>query len=301
MFASLKVENNPAVPGICYGLLAALLWGAWPVVSSLGLREQTLTAYDITALRFGVAGVLLLPLIIKRGVRGIGWIGALILAFGAGVPYMLITVAGMTYAPASHMGIIAPSSMMTISTIGSWLILGDRPDRTRIIGLIVIILGVALLGGQALISSQRQDQWVGDLLFVAGGACWACYTVGSKYFKADPLHATALVAVISMILYLPLYFTLGEPKIFTAPGNEVIFQALFQGVGSAFLALLFYTKAVSLLGAARGAVFAALVPGIAVLLAYPILGESLSVLEFAGVCVVTIGMVGALGLIKWKK
>ncbi|WP_020593868.1 DMT family transporter [Kiloniella laminariae] len=301
MFVSLKIENNPVVPGIIYGLLAALLWGAWPVVSSLGLREQVLTSYDITALRFGVAGVILFPLIVKRGVQGIGWLGALILAFGAGVPYMLITVSGMTYAPASHMGIVAPSCMMTISTIGSWFILGDRPDRSRIIGLIVIIFGVGLLGWQGLTSSQKEDQWIGDLLFVAGGACWACYTIGSKYFKADPLHATALVAVISMIGYLPLYFVFGDPQIFTAPRNEVVFQALFQGIGSALLALLFYTKAVSLLGAARGAVFAALVPGIAVLLAYPVLGESLSPLEFAGVCVVTVGMVGALGFIKLKK
>ncbi len=286
--------------GIIYGLMAALLWGAWPVVSSLGLKENTLTSYDITALRFAVAGTVLLPLILRKGVKGIGWPGALLFAFGAGAPYMLITVTGLTFAPASHMGIVAPSCMMILSTVGSWFILGDRPDKNRLFGISVIVLGVAVLGWQGL-TTAGEDQWIGHLLFIGGGACWACYTVGTKYFQADPLHATALVAVLSMVLYLPFYFMFGDPQIFTAPIKETLFQASFQGFGSAILALLFYTKAVAILGAARGAVFATLVPGIAVLLALPVLGEVPTSIEIIGVCVVTIGMVAALGLLKPRK
>ena len=299
MLNTLKADQNTLTMGIIYGLMAALLWGAWPVVSSLGLKENTLTPYDITALRFTVSGLVLLPLILRKGVKGIGWPGALLFAFGAGAPYMLLTVTGLKFAPASHMGIVAPSCMMTISTIGSWFILGDRPSKNRLFGLGIVILGVAILGWKGL-SSSGEDQWMGHLLFVAGGGCWACYTVGTKYFKADPLHATALVAVLSMVLYLPLYFLFGDPQVFTAPLEEILFQGIFQGFGSAILALLFYTKAVALLGASRGAVFAALVPGIAVILALPVLGEVPTIVEIVGVCVVTVGMVAALGLIKFK-
>ena len=103
-----------------------------------------------------------------------------------------------------------------------------------------------------------------------------------------------------MVLYLPLYFLFGDPQVFTAPLEEILFQGIFQGFGSAILALLFYTKAVALLGASRGAVFAALVPGIAVILALPVLGEVPTIVEIVGVCVVTVGMVAALGLIKFK-
>lgn len=300
MLNTLKADQNTLTMGIVYGLMAALLWGAWPVVSSLGLKENTLTPYDITALRFAVSGTVLLPLILKKGVKGIGWPGALLFAFGAGAPYMLLTVTGLNFAPASHMGIVAPSCMMTISTIGSCFILGDRPNKNRLFGLAVVILGVAILGWQGLTSSG-ENQWMGHLLFIAGGGCWACYTVGTKYFQADPLHATALVAVLSMVLYLPLYFLFGDPQIFDAPIEETLFQGIFQGFGSAILALLFYTKAVAILGASRGAVFAALVPGIAVILALPVLGEVPTIVEIIGVCVVTIGMVAALGLLKFKK
>ncbi|WP_419901907.1 DMT family transporter [Kiloniella sp.] len=300
MLNTLKADQNTLTMGIVYGLMAALLWGAWPVVSSLGLKQNTLTPYDITALRFAVSGTVLLPLVLRKGFGNIGWAGALLFAFGAGAPYMLITVTGLNYAPASHMGIIAPSCMMTISTIGSWFILGDRPNKNRLFGLAIVILGVAILGWQGL-SAAGEDQWMGHLLFVAGGGCWACYTVSTKYFQADPLHATALVAVLSMVIYLPLYFLFGDPQIFTAPIKESLFQGIFQGFGSAILALLFYTKAVALLGASRGAVFAALVPGIAVILAFPVLREEPTIVEIIGVCVVTMGMVAALGLIKFRK
>lgn len=296
----LKVEQSTLTMGIIYGLMAALLWGAWPVVSSLGLQNKTLTPYDITALRFGVSGIILLPLILKRGFKGIGLPGGLLCAFGAGAPYTILTITGLKFAPASHMGIITPSCVMTLSTIGGWFILGDRPNRSRLLGLAVIILGVALLGWSGL-AITGDNQWIGHLLFVAGGGCWAIYTVAAKYFMVEPLHATALVAVLSMVIYLPFYFIFGDSQIFVAPIEEILFQGVFQGIGSAILALLFYTKAVALLGAARSAMFGALVPGIAVILALPVLGIIPTVIDITGVSIVTIGMVGALGLLKARK
>jgi drug/metabolite transporter (DMT)-like permease len=71
---------------------------------------------------------------------------------------------------------------------------------------------------------------------------------------------------------------------------------VFQGVLSAIVALLFYTRAVAILGAARGAVFAALVPTFSLLLAIPLLGETPTQLQLVGVLLATAGMMFALGL-----
>ena len=46
--------------GALYGLAAVSIWSGWIVVARLGLRAS-LTPWDIAALRFGVAGLLLLP------------------------------------------------------------------------------------------------------------------------------------------------------------------------------------------------------------------------------------------------
>ena len=65
-----QVSALPAA--VLYGLTASLIWGAWPVVSALGIR-QSLAVADIAALRFLVAGLILLPLVIRNGTGGLGW------------------------------------------------------------------------------------------------------------------------------------------------------------------------------------------------------------------------------------
>ena len=64
------------------------------------------------------------------------------------------------------------------------------------------------------------------------------------------------------------------------------------------LALLFFTRAVAILGASQGAIFTALIPGLTVLLAFPLLGEVPTWRELVGVVAVTGGMILALGLLR---
>src|SRR5262245_37855974 len=52
--------------GVLYGLSAVCIWAAFIVVSRLGVRTS-LTPLDVAAIRFSVAGVLLLPYLLKRG------------------------------------------------------------------------------------------------------------------------------------------------------------------------------------------------------------------------------------------
>jgi drug/metabolite transporter (DMT)-like permease len=296
MLKSVEIDRGSLPTGIFCGLLAALIWGAWPVASRFGV-QATLTAYDITATRFAVAGVIMLPLVLRRGIVGIGWPGALVLALGAGAPYVIVALSGFVFAPAGHGGVIIPSCMLTFSTLGGWLILGDRPDRARLLGLAAILSGVMMIGWDGL-AEGGNDAWIGDALFVLAGLLWAIYTVASRAWAVEPLHATALVSVISMVAFLPVYLVFGESRLLVAPVSEVVLEGVFQGLFAGVLALLFYTRSVSILGAARGAVFAALVPGIAVFLAYPLLGEVPGRWQLLGVGVVTLGMIAALGLYR---
>ena len=72
------------------------------MVSAQGL--ETLSPDDVVALRFGISGLILLPLLANRGFnprRPDQWLRALFLAAGAGVPYVLLALEGMRLAPAS--------------------------------------------------------------------------------------------------------------------------------------------------------------------------------------------------------
>ena len=148
---------------------------------------------------------------------------------------------------------------------------------------------------------MASSTWLGDAMFALGGLFWASYTVGSRVWRVEPLHATAVVGVLSMLLYVPAYAVLGGTDLAGVPWREIVIQAVFQGVLSAVVALLLYTRAVAILGAARGAVFAALVPTFTLLVAIPVLHETPTELQLAGVVFVTAGMVFALGLHDPKK
>jgi drug/metabolite transporter (DMT)-like permease len=266
------------------------------------MDSQALTAWDVTALRFGVAGLVLLPLFLRHGFGGLRWWTALLLACGAGAPYVLLTAGGLAFAPAGHMGVITPSCMLLCSTLGSWLILKDRVIPGRVVGVLAIFCELVTLGWDGL-ANHGEQTWIGDLMFVLGGAFWASYTIGSRVWPIAPLHATAIVGVVSMLLYVPGYTWLAGAHLAAAPWRELLIQGVFQGLLSAVVALLLYTRAVALLGAARGAVFAALVPSFSLLLAIPLLQEIPTRLQLAGVVLVTVGMVFALGLYdpaKWR-
>jgi hypothetical protein len=53
-------SHSNFVRGALYGLSAVSIWAAFIVVSRVGVRSG-LTPWDAAAIRFGTAGVLLLP------------------------------------------------------------------------------------------------------------------------------------------------------------------------------------------------------------------------------------------------
>ncbi len=292
-----RSDNESVATGILFGLLAALIWGAWPVVTRFGV-QQTLNAYDLTALRFSIAGLLLLPIFVKNGVQGIGWAKAIVLAAGAGLFYMLAAASGFRFAPAGHGGVLIPSTMLTTTMIGSWIFLGDRPDRIRLMGYGILLIGIGLIGREGLSGVAGDDAWMGELLFMCAGMLWATYTVVLRTCDTGPLRATAVVSVISMVVYLPLYAVFADSNLPQASVDEILVQGGFQGIAAGLLALLFYSRAVRIMGAARGALFAALVPGVTVLLAYLALNETPNIWELSGLVIVSMGMFFALGLNK---
>src|ERR1700760_2006946 len=72
--------------GAAFGLAAVSIWSGWIVVARLGLRSSSLTPWDIAALRFGVAGLAMLPLVLARGVAfdRLGWGGLAAIVLGGG-------------------------------------------------------------------------------------------------------------------------------------------------------------------------------------------------------------------------
>jgi drug/metabolite transporter (DMT)-like permease len=79
-------------------------------------------------------------------------------------------------------------------------------------------------------------------------------------------------------------------RVLDAPRGEVVFQALFQGLGVAIVALALYAWAIRALGDAVASLFMPLVPVFAVLLGVVVLGEVPEPVQVVGMAGVTLGM-----------
>lgn len=272
------------------GVGAMLLYAGQFVISRWSL-QRTLTVWDLAAIRFGAAGLLLLPVALRHGLAGaagIGWGRAAVLAITVGAPYTLILYAGLSVAPASHGAVVIPGATPVVSTLLVWLWFGERPWAARLGGLAVIVAGLVLVSWPRA-GGSGGTIWVGDLLFVAASVLWGLFTVLARHWQVDPLRSTAMVWVMALA-YLPIYAMLPGSRLLEAPPGEVLFQSLYQGVGVAILALLLFTQAVRVLGPSLASVFMPLIPVFGVLLAIPVLGEVPAPVQIVGMLAVSAGM-----------
>ncbi len=288
--------------GAIYGLAAVCIWGAFIVVSRLGVRTS-LTPWDIVAIRFTVAGVLLLPYLAKRGLAldRLGWTGVTTIIAGCGAPMVLLVSVGLLFAPAAHGGALYPGVMPLMVAILAAVVLKEPFDIRKRIGFVLIVLGaVGIVWGRGGTIGTTQN--IGHALFLLAGLVWAGYTVVMRRAGLDGLHAAAIAAVGSLVLYLPIYAWFAGISVFRVPLFDIGLQAVVQGLLTAIVALLFYGRMVSLLGATRGAAFVALTPVVTGLMAIPVLGEWPMTIDWLAIVLISGGVYVVSGgpLPRWK-
>jgi drug/metabolite transporter (DMT)-like permease len=166
---------------------------------------------------------------------------------------------------------------------------GERLSAARLGGLAIILIGLILVGWPSLSEGGGGHVWMGDLLLLGATALWGTFTALTGRWRVDPLRGAAVVWVLALA-YLPFYLALAPGKLLTAPRGEVVFQAVYQGIGVAVLALFFYTYASRALGPTRASLFMPLIPVVSVLLGVPVLGEVPSLVQLVGILMVSAGM-----------
>jgi drug/metabolite transporter (DMT)-like permease len=281
--------------GALCGLAAVIIWASFIVVSRLGV-STSLTPWDVAAIRFSVAGSFLLPYVMRRGLalERLGWTGVAAVVVGCGAPMVLLVNVGLLFAPAAHGGALFPGVMPLMVAILAAAILKEAFTPQKRVGLALIVLGaIGIVWGTG--GTIGALQTIGHLLFLAAGLAWACYTIAVRGARLDGLHAAAIAAVGSLVLYLPAYAYIAGTSVFKAPLFDIALQAIVQGLLTAIVALLLYGRMVSILGATGGAAIVALTPAMTALLGIPILGEWPSTTEWSSIAVISIGVYAVSG------
>jgi len=275
--------------GAVFGVAAGSIWAGWSAVTRLAVTTS-LDAWDIPALRFGIAGLLLFPIVIRRGLArdSLGWLGLGGIIVGTGAPYALVAAAGLRFAPAYDQGALNPGCMPLFVAVIAATVLGEIPSGSRKFGLALILSGALIIivwHGSAWSLSRG----FGDALFLVASFLTACFTVIMRQAKLDPIHTAALVSTGSLIIYLPIYLALYRTRLAQLQLAEITVQAIFQGVLVTIVSLFLYGRSVAILGASGGAAFGALVPALSALFAIPLLGEWPNATDWVGIILISAG------------
>jgi drug/metabolite transporter (DMT)-like permease len=279
-------------------LLAVAIWSGWMVVTRVAVTS-TLSAEDLAALRFSSAGLLLLPIVWRRGfaLDRLGWKGLVLVVLCAGVPYVLLASHGLALARAAEAGVLIPGTIPLFVGLLSVLVLRERLGAIPRVGLGLIMGGVAILTGPALLAVAG-GQLLGYGICLFSALIWAVYTIAARRVSLDAVHMTAIITVASALWYVPLYLLLPRQGIWQADVQTLVVQVIYQGPLTGIVALLAYNRSIPLLGAARASAFTALLPLTTLLLAIPVLGEWPSARDLLGAVLAAIGVLLATGLIR---
>lgn len=272
----------------------AVIWSGWVVVSRLGV-VQTLTIYDMVALRFLVAVVAITPFLWRHWPRHLRWWQIALFSCGQGAPYLVLAFGGMQFAPASHAGIIMNGTLPVLVAALGWLWLKDRPDRWRVAGMVVILIGCALIGLDRASVGVGPDAWIGHLMFMAAALFVAINVIATKAWQLTAMQAMVSIPTVNLLWFGPLYLASLPSALTESPWPEILLQGAYQGLGPSLLGVLCFTTAIRSIGTASSAAVMAMVPGMAALLAIPVLGEWPSALAWTGIILATGGILLAGG------
>ncbi|ASM72456.1 EamA-like transporter family protein [Pseudosulfitobacter pseudonitzschiae] len=283
--------------GVIFGLSAVVMWALY-FVYAREAAQTGLLPIDVILLRYGVAGLILLPWLVRKGLGnlgGVGWGRGVVVAIVVGPLFLMFGAGGFLFAPLAHGAVIQPSTAALVATGVAILFLGEKLHAARIAGIAMVLGGIALISMTGTTASAP-DAWKGHLMFMAAGGCWAAFTILLRLWQLGAIAATAAASVLSAAVVVPGVLMFGTlDRLAALPVDKLVVQIVVHGGMAGVLAMVAYARSVALLGVGLAALFPAVVPAVALILGIPLAGEVPTAPEWLGAVLATTGLAVALG------
>ena len=281
----------------------AAIWGSSFLFTRVASVE--FGVFATAALRVVIASMVMLPVLLisghwsafKQHAKPILFVGLL----NSGIPFALFAYAVLSIT--TGMSSILNATVPLFGALVAWLWLKDVPSTSRILGLVVGFVGVALLAGYG--EGERGAS------FKPGGSGWAilaclgatfCYALAAsftkKYLMGVPPIATATGSQFgaSLGLILPaLWFWPTQTPSFQAWGSVVIMAVLCTAV-----AYVLYFRLIETAGPSRALTVTFMIPVFAIIYGAVFLNEVITPWMVLCGFIVVCGTALSSGLLKIK-
>ena len=289
--------NKERALGVSTAVAAVTIWAVFLVNTRFAISSN-FSVEEVMTLRLITASIVTLPFMIKLGVllRGQGFVSTIMIALvpSAVAPYIISS--GLFYASASDSGALAPGTLPFWAALFSFLLIGEKPSKLRLVGLLAIATGALSVGLlQMLDGSSNPESWKGHLLFLLGACLWAIYTIYFKQARLRPVQGLVVGLFWGTLFLVPVLFMTGEVSFSNVSIREIVWVCLLQGVLIGVLAMILYSIAIRCLGAAQTGAFGALTPILALFGGVVFLGETITTGGVMGIFLVAVGVILASG------
>ena len=265
------------------------IWGSSFVIAKVGLREMG--PLTLAGLRYFVAFLMLMPFLVRRlAANGrpsralllrLALLGLSAYLVGNGCFFTALQVVPSTTV-SFLMGLIP-----ILILAGSLLWLKENPSWRQVIGMVICLVGTALF----FLPGLQPQGWSGIPILGVGIVGFGFFGLLSRSIarerNVDSLTLTAIPLAIGggslLAVALPIE---GLPRLTTSAIGIVLLLALVNTA----IAYLLYNHALQSLTALQMNLVLNLSPFVTALLAWVILGEALTPVQWAGMVVATVGV-----------
>ena len=204
--------------------------------------------------------------------------------------YFIFESKALQLTSASQAGMIT-SLMPIITAMAAGYFLKEIISKQLIFGSLIAMSGAIWLSLQGVTTVSSPNPLLGNFLELLAMVCGAGYTITARYLsdKYSALFITAIQAFMGAIFFTPLFIY----EYFTIPLNITMnsfLWVLYLGVVVTLAGYGLYNYALTKIQASKAAVFVYLIPVFTLILAYFVLNEKLSALEFIACFVILFGV-----------
>lgn len=222
----------------------------------------------------------------------------LLVASMAFIPCAYYTLEGyaMVFTTSSQAGVIS-ATVPLIVAFGAWVFLRERLSWQQTIGIVVSMTMVPVLAFSGATQSSAPAPLLGNLLELCAmlAAAGSMLTIKHLSARYHPWLLAGLQATSGAVFFTPLALATGPIDWAAVPGQTWL-AVLYLGVFPGLVAFGLYNSALKLLPAVGAAMAINLIPAVAMLAGWLLLGESLTPLQLLA-CVI---IIAAVGFAEWS-
>ncbi|TAE46677.1 MAG: EamA/RhaT family transporter [Bacteroidetes bacterium] len=297
-------KNTAWIRGVVWVLTGAVLFSSKAIFIKLAYRYDV-TAVPLLALRMGFSfpAFAAMAAIYRRRespepITGRDYLFVLLTGLSGYYFASLFDFIGLEYVNAGIERLIL-FSYPTLVVLFSWLFFRKRISRIQAAALALTYIGIAIVMQSDLRAGSSPEQLLtGSVWIFLCSVCYALYLVSSGHlipkYGSVRYTANAMMAA-SAAIFIHAALTEGASLFSYAP--EVYLYAFLMAVFATILPSLLIAEGIRHIGAAPASIIGAVGPVATILMAWLVLGETITALQLLGSAIVMLGV----GIISVKK